>query len=257
MKKRPWFLTPAATGLAFAAAIGLLAFSGIGIARAVPAIRTDNEYTNIAHESIGVALLENGVTPPGGTLLGTILNQTNNKLVLNHAYNEPLSVRNTGEINEYVRVTVRKYWVGADGKETDLSPELIHVSLGDADIYDPAFRGANGWVKDANVSTSERVVFYYSQVVPGNGSSAGTTGTFADSVRIDNGIATEVASEPEADGKTIINKYKYNGVQFCLEATVDAVQEHNAEYTDADGNVVGAIRSAWGVEASSVGINVG
>ena len=250
MKKRSWFRTPVVTGLAFAAAIGLLAFSGIGIARAVPAIRTDNEYTSIAHDSIGVALLENGTAPSGGALLGSILSQTNNKLVLNYAYNEPLSVRNTGVINEYVRVTVRKYWVGADGKETDLSPELIHVGLGNADIYDASFTGANGWIKDAGASTSERVVLYYSQVLPGSG---GVTGLFADSVRIDNKVATAVASEKSADGKTTTNTYKYNGVQFCLEATVDAVQEHNAQYTDGSGNNVGAIKSAWGRDVTVSG----
>ena len=251
MKKRSWFRTPVVTGLAFAAAIGLLAFSGIGIARALPAIRTNNEVTEIAHDSIGVTLLENG-DPSGGTLLGSILSQTKERLVLNYAYSEPLSVRNTGEINEYVRVTVRRYWVGADGKETDLDPNLIRVTLGDADIYDAAFTGANGWIKDtaAGTSTPERVVLYYSQVVPGGG---GETNLFADAIRIDNKVATAVASEKSADGKTTTNTYKYNGVQFCLEATVDAVQEHNAQYTDGSGNNVGAIKSAWGRDVTVSG----
>lgn len=251
-KKRSWSGAPLITGIVFAAAIGLLAFSGIGIARAVPSVRTENEYTSIAHDSIGVTLMENG-TPTSGTLLGTLLNQTNGKLILNNTYDEALNVSNTGEINEYVRVTVRKYWVGADGKSTDLSPDLIEVNLNGNDLYDASFTGANGWVKDAASSTAERVVLYYSQVVP----TGGSTGLFADTIRINNKIATLVRSEPDADGKTITNTYAYNGVQFCLEANVDAVQEHNASYTDDNGNVVGAIKSAWGVNASDVGINAG
>ena len=55
-KKRSWSGAPLITGIVFAAAIGLLAFSGIGIARAVPSVRTENEYTSIAHDSIGVTL---------------------------------------------------------------------------------------------------------------------------------------------------------------------------------------------------------
>ena len=39
------------------------------------------------------------------------------------------------------------------------------------------------------------------------------------------------------DGKTITTSYDYDGWQFCIEATVDAVQDHNAE---------DAIKSAWG-----------
>ena len=249
-----WFRTPAVSILAFVAAFGLIALSGIGIARAVPSIRTDNEYTNIAHESIGVALLENGKMTKANNqkLLGSLLEQTDGKLVLNYPSSEPLSVQNTGAIDEYVRVTVRKYWLDSDGKQTDLSPDLIQVKLGGKDIYDAAFTGGNNWVKDSRVSTEEQVVLYYSQKL----ASGSPTGLFADSIQIDNSIATEMWQDPP-QGNTIITHYKYNGVQFCLEATVDAVQDHNAYYTNENGNVVGAIKSAWGVDAPAVGINVG
>ena len=40
-----------------------------------------------------------------------------------------------------------------------------------------------------------------------------------------------------ANGSRITTTYDYDGARFCLEATVDAVQEHNAE---------DAIWSAWG-----------
>jgi hypothetical protein len=56
-----------------------------------------------------------------------------------------------------------------------------------------------------------------------------------------------VASEAkvEQNGNTITTTYKYDGVEFHVDVEVDAVQTHNAE---------DAIRSAWGVEASSLGI---
>ena len=40
---------------------------------------------------------------------------------------------------------------------------------------------------------------------------------------------------------TITTTYEYDGAQFVLEATVDAVQTHNAK---------DAIKSAWGVDVN-------
>ena len=40
---------------------------------------------------------------------------------------------------------------------------------------------------------------------------------------------------------TITTTYDYDGLQFCVEASVDALQEHNAE---------DAILSAWGRKVS-------
>lgn len=44
-----------------------------------------------------------------------------------------------------------------------------------------------------------------------------------------------------ASTKTITTTYEYDGAQFVLEATVDAVQTHNAK---------DAIKSAWGVDVN-------
>ncbi len=250
--KRSWLRTPLATGLILAAAIVLLATSGIGIAMAVPSIRTNQEYSNIAQDSIGVSLQEDG-QPVSGKLMGSMLEQTEGKLVYDKEYSEPLRVFNSGEINEYVRVTVRKYWTDENGKKTDLSPELIHVTLNGQDLYKEGFQ-QNGWVADSaslSVDSPETVVLYYSQLL----ASGTPSSLFADSISIDKTVAKAVKTEP--DGNTIRHIYKYDGVQFYLDVTVDAVQEHNAEYTDESGNTVGAIKSAWGVEASDVGINVG
>ena len=247
-KKKSWFRSPVVTGLAFAAAIGLLAFSGIGIARAVPAIRTDNEFTNIAHESIGVALQENGITVAGSDrLLGSLLSQTDGRLVFGKEYDEPLRVVNNGEINEYVRVTVRKYWKVPNGtsanKMTDLKPEQIHLTLNGQDLYADGFSG-NGWVADPaakSVDSPETVVLYYTSLLAGGGT---PSAEFADKIAVDASLATAIKTETA--GNTIRHTYEYNGAAFCLDVTVDAVQEHNAQYTDSSGNNVGAIKSAWG-----------
>ena len=52
------------------------------------------------------------------------------KLVPGKAYPEALSVKNSGTIDQYVRVMVYRYWVDKEGnKTTELSPELIDLNL--------------------------------------------------------------------------------------------------------------------------------
>ena len=51
------------------------------------------------------------------------------KLILGKGYEERLSVRNSGTIEEYVRVMIYRYWEkdGTEGKLTDLSPDFIDL----------------------------------------------------------------------------------------------------------------------------------
>ena len=66
---------------------------------------------------------------------------------------------------------------------------------------------------------------------------------FADSIKIDGQVAQEARIEEE--GNVITTIYKYDGVEFHVDIEVDAVQTHNAQ---------DAIKSAWGVDAASLGI---
>ncbi|SDL80144.1 hypothetical protein SAMN04487833_13219 [Sarcina sp. DSM 11001] len=165
------------------------------------------------------------------------------------AYTEELSVANTGNIEEYVRVTIYKYWVDPDGNkvflnETDdegneivkekdkkgistqgLSPALIKLNL----------TNSNVWLLDEKASTEERIVVYYNSVLaPGEDTSKTP---LSDKLTIDRMVGDKVTKTVSDDGKTITTKYDYDGWQFCLEAVVDAVQNHNAK---------DAIKSVWG-----------
>ncbi len=59
---------------------------------------------------------------------------------------------------------------------------------------------------------------------------------------VEDSLAKKVSETTTKEGAvtTIRTTYDYDGVQFWIEARVDAVQTHNAE---------AAIRSAWGCEA--------
>ena len=240
------------TYVLLALAVLMLLGSTIGSTRAALTYYSENYTAEITVSQIGVSLLENGdvvssrdydnddwkiSTNQGkdavsGALLKNMLKK-DEKLALNKSYHEELSVRNSGTIDEYVRVRIYRYWTeknssGKDVKITTLSPELIDLNL----------VNGNKWVKNPNDS-AECTELYYKGILP----SGSETELFADGIRIDGQVASEAAVETK--GNTITTTYKYDGVEFHVDVEVDAVQTHNAQ---------DAIKSAWGVDAASLGI---
>lgn len=234
--------SPRVSLAAFVLAVGLLLLSSIGGARAALTYYSENYSTRVEMFDIGVTLQENGKSvswrnydtnasdgtwdESAGRLLSTMLPKGED-LKIGAKYTEELDVRNSGTINQYVRVDIYKYWVDADGnKLRNLSPDLIKLNLVNL---------KKDWILDTEASTPERTVLYYSRLLE----SGTVTPLFADSLIIDEMVATKVTqTRTEENGyTTITTTYDYDGVSFCVEAKVDAVQEHNAE---------DAIWSAWG-----------
>lgn len=235
------------TYLMLALAVLLLLGSTVGSTRAALTYYSDNYVAEITVSQIGVSLLENGEvvssrdynknewkvstnkgdSSTGGALLLNMLGQ-DEKLALNKKYDEKLTVKNSGSIDEYVRVRIYRYWMKDGKKVTTLSPDFIDLNLVNTDR----------WIKNPN-NTPECVELFYKGVLP-----TGTeTQPFADTVRIDGRLALEAAVETK--GNIITTTYKYDGVEFHVDVEVDAVQTHNAQ---------DAMRSAWGIDASSLGI---
>lgn len=208
-----------------ALAVILLVGSALGSTSAALSYYSDNYTANLAVSEIGVALVENG-NETSEKLLANMVGE-NEKIQLGKKYPEELTVRNTGEIDQYVRVSIVKSWMKDGKKVTSLSPDLIDLNL-----------TGNGWIEDKNASTEERTVLYYLGILAGGAEAP----IFADTIRIDGSVATQATKETvksENGYTTITTTYKYDGVTFNLEAQVDAVQTHNAQ---------DAIKSAWGVD---------
>lgn len=254
MKKiRKILASPLVTVAAFVLAVGLLLFSSVGGARAALTFFSETYTSDIEMSEIGVGLVENGEIT-AGALLTKMLPETEGvkeALKLGKHYTEELKVRNTGSIDQYVRVSVYRYWMepAADGKEKkaqDLSPELIQLWLNgtklDGSESAKAALAGNGWLLDDGASTSERMVLYYNRPIAAaneeTGTAAGESALFTDRLAIDGSVAKVVDKVP-VEGKTGSFRivYAYNDYQFYLDVKVDAVQDHNA----AD-----AILSAWG-----------
>lgn len=231
----------------FGLAIVLLAGSAIGSTGATLNYYSENYTAQIAISQIGVSLLENGVVvnsrdydgdrwiitsnagegKTSGILLSGMLAE-GETLAFNKEYKEELAVRNSGSIDEYVRVSIYKSWTKNGEKVTTLSPDLIRLNL-----------TLDGWVEDVNARTEERTVLYYKGILK----VGETTPLFADTISIDGKIAEKV--KVEQTGNVITTTYEYDGVEFNLETEVDAVQTHNAKE---------AIKSAWGIDAERMGI---
>lgn len=226
------------------AAVVLLAISGTQTARAALTYFSQDYAAQVQMYDIGVTLTENGQdiswrnytqrddvwNQNTGVLLQNLLPE-GEQLQLGRTYPEAIAVRNTGSIDQYVRVKLYCYWTNADGsKNTELSPDWIDLHL----------TTGNGWVEDTSARTAERRVLYYTDILPTGAASP----ALSDTLTINGALADRVTETrtTNAEGQTVITKtYTYNGVQFNIEAEVDAVQTHNA----AD-----AILSAWGVKVN-------
>ena len=189
-KMRSFFHSAMGTTFMFMLAVLLLMTGTIGGVRATPQIfNPDFYYGGLELDEIGITLLENGSPVSSRNYNKTkqafdvSSNNTNNaeqgillagmlgseKLKIGKAYPESLSVRNTGLIPEYVRVTVYKYWVSVDekGNETrfdayDAEGKEILNKLIDLNFLQGSDKD---WVIDPGATTKERTVLYYKHLL--------------------------------------------------------------------------------------------
>lgn len=255
--------------ITFGAAVALLLFSSIGGTRAALTYFSETYASRVQMYNIGVTLMEKSDKDEKAKAVskrdysdasdGTWIENTGmllegmldagETLKPGKVYNEELSVQNTGDIDQYVRVSLYKYWVDGEikaGEEPEkirnLDPGLIELNL-----VNTGDQGGN-WLVDNEASTRERTVLYYSKLLP----AGETTVPFTDTLKINGIIASKVTQEVtgEKGHRTIKTTYDYDGVRFCIEAKVDAVQNHNAQ---------DAVYSAWGrrvtVENETLSLN--
>lgn len=198
--------------------------------------------------SLNVGLTENGDPINNGGELLTNLVPDGENLSFGKWYDEVLAAENipdpktgTGQ-PEYVRVVINKFWLDDKGdKATNLDPSLIELGLVE-----------EGWTVVKNQNSSEQIILYSKNPVALNDSLV-----FMDRLRVSAKILGEAEvktlSQETADTGGTYSRYSttvytYDNYKFGISVEVDAVQTHNA----AD-----AIKGAWGVDANSLGINVG
>ena len=229
--------SPVTTVLLFVVAAALLITSTIGGIRAAPSEISDSFGTRVSMDDIGVTLMENGsklswrdyIKDGDGSwreYKGTLF-QGAGAINPGVAYKEELAVRNSGEIDQFVRVNIYKYWMDENGEKLrELSPDLIKLGLANV---------GTDWIEDVSSRTEERTVLYYTKLLP----VGATTSNFTDQLVVDGALSAKVHQTTTVNGlyKQIVTTYDYNGATFQVEIEVEAVQTHNGE---------DAILSAWG-----------
>ena len=138
-------------GLLVAAGVLLLG-SAIGSTQAALTYYSENYTAEITISQIGVSLMENGkvvssrdynedkwdistnkkdsASASGALLTNMLDKEKGEKLALNKKYDEVLRVKNSGSIDQYVRVRIYRYWTDQAGKKvTTLSPDLIDLGF--------------------------------------------------------------------------------------------------------------------------------
>ncbi len=232
MKKfRELISRPFVTVALFALALVLLGGSTVGGARAALTVESDLYNSQVETYNIDVALLENGDEVEDE--LFTKLLGEGESLKIGKKYNEELRVLNTGRIDEYVRVSVYRYWLQKDPE----TGKMVKTPAMDSKWIKLDFATGNGWSIDDASSTEERTVLYYADPLTAN---VPLSEPFLTSFTIDESAARLVTWEDkQADGVIVrTTNYVYNGSEFCVEVHVDGVQTHNADK---------AKLSAWGV----------
>ena len=162
-------------------------------------------------------------------------------------YQEEIAAQNGSDIDEFVRLTVRKYWLepvkDKDGKVTGyeksstLRPDRIRLYYNGTEGYN-----SGAWALNTKEQTTESSTYYYrTDLDPGKTSDLLFDKVSIDKELIDLGEVNET-TEALSDGKTTKTIYKYeyqyDGCIFYIEADVQAIQTHNID---------DAIKSQWGV----------
>lgn len=263
--------SPVVTGLMFMLAVVLLFAGTVGGTQAALQVYSSDYLSAFDLDHIGVTLLENNIPVAyrnyGTTAAAGFTDDLDGDLVLNNLgddselkigkdYDFEIKVRNTGTIDQYVRVTIYKSWVippsstGDNGwfhgenstKIRDDRYDLDNIELFyyiDKENDIKSRYNDTNWIKDTDPKsdTPERDIYYYKgTLVQGEETEALLT-----TLR----ISPEVAVTPVKTtvGNTTYYTYAYDGLAFVVKAEVDAIQTHNYEK---------AIRSAWGLADNSV-----
>lgn len=225
----------------FAVSFILLSMTVVGGARA--ALITSTSYENaLDTHYIGVTLNENGAIAASKDYNSSnntwdhtekqILRSVSDNFVVGKKYEDSLTVKNSGDIDEFVRVVVYRYWTkkvnGVDTKDNTKDPTLIDISFNTEE-------SENGkWIQGPKSDNGERIILYYSKALK----KGEETPSFFNSLMINKDLMN----------KYIVNEdgtysFEYNGYSFKVEVQVDGVQKAHAE---------DAVKSAWGVSNLSI-----
>ncbi len=238
--------------------IGAVLLCAIGLTGAVGATQASLNYESEQYQArmgqthLGVALLEQSGAEADATVVnvgdegsrlgfegsrdGKLMQRTtgegdatrltvlgvDKQMIPGKAYTEKIFAQNASDMDEYVRLTIRKYWADENGNKLyNIAPDFLKLIV----LETPT---NSKWAWSEAESTPEMDVYYYKGVLPAREVSSNVI----ESIKLDPMIANV------GDALKATNNGNGN-VQVCLSAEVDAVQTNH---------VADAVKSAWGVD---------
>ncbi len=225
-----------------AAGVILVGASAFGTTKAVNEYSSETQGVTFETAKFSVDLIENqsgnavsvagSDTEPGKLALTSFSDVVSGKaeIQVNQKYSEEVFVKNTseGDFPEYVRVTVVKDWVDADGEKiTDADPTLIQLMT------------SEGWL-EVDSTNGEEAVFYYTKPL-----AKGQQAKLLDGIQLEEGVLDgyriERVDPDDEDGQKLVTIIGYQDKNFEIQVRVDAVQARHAKE---------AMLGAWGVDAT-------
>ena len=140
-----------------------------------------------------------------------------------------ITIKNSGNISEFVRIIITKYWADKDGNKIENKNGGVDID----ELIELNFTGDENWLIDEARTTTERTLAYYKKAIDVREE----TGALIDSIKISPDIYDYGYTISEDENGNITVNYDINGLRMGIE--VDAVQTHNAKV---------AIKSAWGID---------
>lgn len=243
-------------GAVLLCAIGLT--GAVGATQAALTYESEDYQARIAQTHLGVALMEQSgesedaiVVNVGGEAErlgfkgskdGKLLQQKSGegedasllvlagdkKMIPNKPYTEKIFAKNASNMDEYVRLTIRKFWINANGEKLyNISPALIELGIAEK----------SGWKLSEDESTDEMLVFYFTGAL----AAGQMTPAVIDSIKLSPAV-TEMSEYLKSMNAGSAD------LQICLAAEVDAVQTNH---------VADAVKSAWGVNLDDLNKTLG
>lgn len=140
-----------------------------------------------------------------------------------------ITIKNSGNISEFVRIIITKYWADKDENKIENKNGGVDID----ELIELNFTGDENWLIDEARATTERTLAYYKKAIDVREE----TGALIDSIKISPDIYDYGYTISEDENGNITVNYDINGLRMGIE--VDAVQTHNAKV---------AIKSAWGID---------
>lgn len=222
-------------------AVLLLISAAAVAAKTVADIQSAEYKAEFELSNLDVSLVENGTEV--SDVDQVLLTPLEGKYKPGYVYDEAITARNHGDINVFLRINLRKYWADENGNKVNfLDPAMIELKYNGKQDCGP------DWQINEDETTTERTTYYYTKLLKGTIDSAGEETTPVVNTLKINGDITKKENikvhETTEDGKTTIKyEYLYNGYWACIEANVQALQNHNAQ---------DAVESLWGLTKDDI-----